>query len=351
MKIPSNRQKSGIGAFQVGKETGILPLVFKCLSAVPLLVIMALRDGVGTDYSSYASDYKIIQHGGTTHTDAGFQALSHVVAFFGFSHLVLFGICSVILISGVYALAGIVENQLAMVVFLFLASFNYFISFSLISQYTAIGVLCWAFTCLFRERYFFATVALLVAGSLHSSSFIFVPVFVIFVLLKKIPKYGRLITGVVLFASVVGSSLLGILVPTLLKGTRFGGYLTDHKYSSLKSGSLIVICIAIAFFMVLVRLLVEKSSQDATFQLLLIVQFVAMSLSLAQSQITLLFRMIYYFAFFAIIAIPYTMQFIRSRGMKTVVRCGVIISYLVWVVLFPFSNNDYDVLPYHFIGL
>jgi hypothetical protein len=348
--VPVGKGTLGLKEFEVKRVDYVAAYGFKCLSAIPLLLVMILRDGVGTDYLLYSSDYQTILMGGTTHTDIGFQALSRVLAYFGFSHIALFAICSIILVSGVYAVAVFVEKQLTMVVFLFLASFNYFTAFSLVAQYTAIGMLCWSFAFLLKRRYLLSASALLIACFFHSSSAVFVPVMFVFFLLKLFPKYRKQITGTVLLVASFGSIMLGTLLPPLLRSTRFIGYLSDNKYSSLSSGSQTAISIAVVLFMLGVYLLTKNTSNDVYFDLLFIIQFIAMSLSLAQSQITLLFRLIYSFAFFSIIAIPYTIELIHSRAIRISVRVCIVFAYIIWVIAFPFSSNNYDVLPYQTIG-
>lgn len=323
----------------------LLESLVATLSATPLILLGALRYRVGVDQGAYAKEFYAHAAGKPVHTDRGFQLLNGLIYHLGGSDQALFAVCVGILVIGVYTLGSLFKGNLCLVVSLFIFSFHYFTAFSLIAQYTAIGVLCFAFYALFTGHPISGILLTIVAGTMHSSSFLFLPIIIVYVILEKIKKRWALTIGLCTVV-VVGMANMKFLLPRLLKNSRFKGYLTDPLYADLKSASMVVIGIAVLLFMLIVLAQSDEALHDSKILLLFFIQFIETGLSLMQGDVILLFRLIYYFWFFEIFSIPLFTEYIKNQSIRSAIRHAVPFAYLAWEWVFPLRGNYYYILPY-----
>ena len=319
--------------------------VFLIPSATPLFFIEAKRDEVGADYVLYKNEFNYINSGhGYVHSDVGFQVLNKLVACMGLGYHGLFTILALLLVSGVYAMAASLSLPLFPVVYLFIVSFNYLQSFSLIAQYTAISFLCFGFACLFCNKKVFAIFLFFLAGLLHSSAFIFLCFVILYFLLQNSKRPYRLCIISLIF--VCGLSVLGSkFIPVLLAKTRFAVYYTQDN-TSLNSTSLLIINVFVFLMMALICLMETSVRRDIIFMLFFVIQCVGFISALLQSSIPLMVRMVMYFSFFQIYAIPYSINKITKKSVRYTFCLVVFVAFLLWFIIFPISGNYYEILPY-----
>lgn len=334
-----------ISSTRLREHMSLLESLIATLSATPLILLGALRYRVGVDQGAYAKEFYAHAAGKPVHTDRGFQLLNGLIYHLGGSDQALFAVCVAILVIGVYTFGSLFKSNLCLVVSLFIFSFHYFTAFSLIAQYTAIGVLCFAFYALFTDHPISGILLTLVAGTMHSSSFLFLPIIIVYVILEKIKRRWALIIGLCAVV-VVGMANMKFLLPRLLKNSRFKGYLTDPIYADLKSASMVVIGIAVLLFMLVVLAQSDEALHDSKILLLFFIQFIETGLSLMQGDVILLFRLIYYFWFFEIFAIPLSTEYIKNQRIRSAIRHAVPFAYLAWEWVFPLRGNYYYILPY-----
>lgn len=315
------------------------------LSAIPLIILGSVRYEVGVDQHSYTKEFYDYAAGKRIHTDRGFRFLNGLIHTLGATDTALFIVCIGILVIGVYSLGSIFKGNLCLTVALFVFSFHYFNAFSLIAQYTAIGILCFAFLAVFLNHGILGLVLTALAGTMHSSSFLFIPVIIAYLILQKIKKRWTF-TCMICALVVVGMVSMKYLLPHILANSRFKGYLSDPKYAALQSTSMIVIGIAVLIFMLVVIAQNELARQDSKILIFFFIQFTHTGLSLIQGDVILLFRLIYYFWFFQLFSIPLFTDYIKDRRSRRLIRYAIPFVYLSWEWFFPLKGNYYYILPY-----
>lgn len=327
------------------KENKIIKFVFTILSAVPLFFIEAKRDEVGADYVLYENEFNYINSGhGYVHSDVGFQALNKLVACVGLGYHGLFAILALLLMSGVYAMAASLSLPFFPVVYLFIFSFNYLQSFSLIAQYAAISFLCFGFACLFCHKRISAIFLFFLAGLLHSSAFIFLCFIILYFLLQNSKRPYRLCT-ICLICTCVLSVSASNFIPILLAKTRFAVYYSRDN-AALNSTSFLIINTFVFLMMVLICLMETNVRRDIVFMLFLAIQCMGFIGSLLQDSVPLMVRMVIYFSFFQIYIIPYSINKITKKSVRCTFYFAVFAAFLLWFIIFPISGNYYEILPY-----
>lgn len=146
------------------------------------------------DYPLYEREFFYINYDyGWVHSDVGFRELNRVVFLLGGNAKTMFAVVALIQTIGVYALAVVVDIPLSAFSLLYFLTFNYLQSYSLIAQYTAIGLVSLAFALMFKKHHVLSLVLLLAAATVHSSSVIFIVLFIWYIVFLQVDKKRRFI--------------------------------------------------------------------------------------------------------------------------------------------------------------
>lgn len=320
-------------------------IAFVILAGFPFLYLQAKRNELGADYQLYSREFIYINTGsGYVHTDLGFQELNKLVYSLGGDYKAMFATVAVIQTIGIYSLAVCSNIPLSMFSLLYFFSFHYLQSYSLIAQYTAIGLICLAFSFLLKRSYIPSFILLAIATTVHSSASVFFAYFFFFLLLKRTKSRSRLtalyVTIVVVFAGVAGK-----LFPVILKHTRFGVYYSRDN-TDLNSTSMIVISALVVFLMVSVYMAEEKARSSLSYNFFLAIQLMALFSSLLQPVVPLMVRMAMYFSFFEIYAIPLALKTISGKQLRFIGYTVALFVFVAWFYMYPVSGNYYQVIPY-----
>lgn len=325
-----------------GHGIGLLLVV---LAALPYFYFQAGRNELGVDYPLYEREFFYINYDyGWVHSDVGFRELNRVVFLLGGNAKTMFAVVALIQTIGVYALAVVVDIPLSAFSLLYFLTFNYLQSYSLIAQYTAIGLVSLAFALMFKKHHVLSLVLLLAAATVHSSSVIFIVLFIWYIVFLQVDKKRRFI----LFSFGL-AALLGVLAPAVaplvLRHTRFYAYFSLN-FSFLNSTSMIIINIAVVALMLLVERFSGCAQSSELFAFFSFLMFLALTISLLQPVIPLMVRFAMYFSFFSVYAIPIALKEIPSNKVQKCMYVAVLFLYLVWLIEFPIAGNYYQVIPY-----
>jgi len=166
------------------------------LAFIPLLLVSALRDGVGIDYESYQEIfYNIVLYGQRTHVEWGYYWLNRLVGCFTLNPQWVFGVSSLLVLglfmAGIYRYA---REHMAFTLFLFIAMGYYFYTMSSIRYYIAVACAFHAGFCI-RDSRLLAAVAYIGLGALfHKSILIALPLYLL-ATLRFTEKFYLIFTG------------------------------------------------------------------------------------------------------------------------------------------------------------
>lgn len=312
-----------------------------------LLIPGILRYGIGTDYGLYSGEYYVYEITGYSRHDFGFRFLERLTQNLHLGFYGLIAITFTIFILGSVLLISELSDNLMISILLLIFSYNYFISYSLIAQYTALGCVCLFLKYMIHDKYVISLIWLFIAGSMHSSAYIFILVFLAYILLSKIKKAREKILLSSLLLLLLSVVIGKIAVLSIVYNTRFSGYINDASYSSLTSTSFVVINIITASYMVIAFLIKPYLKKDKLLNLMFLLQIIALIFSLLQGEITLIFRLIYYFSFFQIVSLQlFTKKLFAKETTCVMVEFLILISFIIWFILFPFDGDYYNTFPY-----
>lgn len=325
----------------------LLDYLLAILTVLPLCILGIFRYGIGTDYNLYKGEYYSVSIGGKPHYDSGFTFINKVAIRFHFGYQFVIALSFLLFISGIYFFAfKYCSDRFFFITSLLIFSYNYFIAYSMIAQYAALGMLFFSFSFLLDDNYCKSIICALVATSLHVSACFFIVLIVLywFFSIWRGVKTKLLLTVLMITTIII---CLGMpLVFYILKKTRFAGYLTDATYSGLTSMSFIIINTVVAIFQIYLVIRNKKIAQSSGMDIMLFIQFLAMLLSFLQGSITLLFRFIYYLSAFSIVSLPIFIKQINNKFLRNVISVLTISSFVIWWIAFPMKNDYYHVIPY-----
>ncbi|KFJ02252.1 EpsG family protein [Bifidobacterium thermacidophilum] len=327
------------------KDFKLSNAVLVILAGFPYFYLQATRNELGADYQLYEQEFGNINSGyGYVHTDRGFQELNKIVFALGGNYVAMFAVVALIQTVGVYVLATTLQVPLTVFSLLYFLTFNYLQSYSLIAQYTAIGIICMAFALMIRGNYLFSILLLLISATIHSSSVVFIAYFIFYIFLTKAKNKTRLslLYGcVVIIFGLVAQKI----IPMILGGTRFSAYF-ERDDTELNSTSMIVINLFVAGLMMAVYYLEKEARDKIIYNFVLSIQFMALVSSLLQSAVPLMVRMAMYFSFFIVYTIPITMREITEKRIRYFGYGIIFLVFTVWLLAFPMVGNYYQVIPY-----
>lgn len=317
-----------------------------------LVVILALalpgvfRYNIGTDYMLYHVEYLSYEITGDSRHDFGFRLLERITQQTGLGYQGLIAISFFIFIVGFISLSIYISQDLVIAGLLLLFTYNYFIAYSLIAQYTAVGFVCLFLRELLKDKYVLSSLYLFMAGSMHSSAYVFIVVFVLYFMLKRYKTIKINIVPLSIFVLAVIPIIGQSLLIAIIERTRFAGYTYDQTYMSLTSFSFVVINICVAIYMTSVFLLKPTLKSNLALDVFYVVQLIATVLTFMQGQITLIFRLIYYFSFFQIISLPLFTNLFFQKKISRYINVVILLFYLIWFIKYPYMGDYYSTFPY-----
>lgn len=323
----------------------VLKIVLAVLAGFPFFYLQARRNELGADYQLYANEFVYINSGsGYVHSDSGFQELNRLVFFFGGDYKAMFAVVAFIQTVGVYSLAVSLGVPLSIFSLLYFLTFNYLQSFSLIAQYTAIGIVCLAFSLMLKRFYVPSLVLLAIAATIHSSSYIFFVYFLFYIFLEK-TRNKIMLSALFAVAAVIFASVSSKLLPLILKNTRFGVYY-ERDNTDLNSTSMIVINMFIVLLMIMVFLIETDVRENVCYNFFFSIQFMALVAALLQPVVPLMVRMAMYFSFFEVYSVPLVLQKLSNKQLQSVIFIITLLAFTAWFYLYPVAGNYYQVIPY-----
>ncbi|MCH3957751.1 MAG: EpsG family protein [Olsenella sp.] len=323
-----------------------------CLSGIVLVAVLALREGVGTDYYDvYVRNYNIIAAGGASRFELGFTLLIKTLLFLGFDYHSLFFVCAALTVGLVYLAIYTQTNKTLWALFIFMVGGLFFATTNMVRQAISIAILLNGLPFALRRQPlpYFALVAL--AASFHLSAVIFV----VFYFLTDWRPYS--IKSVIVLAITVmfaGSIVSQVLIIASRYSSQVAAYMNNEQLSQtfLVEGNYDLADLLICAFPLIIYFYTAKNIQNSIYYHVvsysLLYLFVGVLSCILSGKVFLLSRMAAYFSPFCILAVPQLFDAIDDAGLQE----GLLIK-MVTVVFFCCSCyylfgilNFSNVLPY-----
>lgn len=342
--------------------------ILTILSAIPFILVSALRYDVGTDYFyRYVPDYNSIVNGGNVdNLEIGFKLLINLCILITKDYQILFIVTSIITITlFMYTIQKQSKNK-ALSITIFLLGGFFFQSLNILRQYMAIAIVFFSYRYLLKSKYPIFIVSVVLAFFIHNASI----VCLIMLLLKdrEILNFKTiLIVALIIF--IFGTPLIN-LFKSIAQNTRFNVYI-DSLYDRGDMRKLTIVSNLIIYIFMYLQYIVKRKNNTVIKEDIFYINMQGTTLIfiMLSSKFYLFFRIAYYFMIYQIVSIPYFIKTIDTEKlyqyyfkdiMKDTMKLNnsvikkIPIILNIFIILY-FSiilsytnilNNDEEVLPY-----
>lgn len=331
------------------------------LSAVPFLLIAALRYRVGTDYATYV-EIQIPQLLRGVDYRLKYEYFYQVLIKFGMAvggYQVVFFLTHLVLLFFVWKSFKNLSTDYFISIFVFMFGCYFNLSLNIMRQFIAMAVFLFAIKYIVQKqpiRYF----GTMIVGFLfHKTAAIFVPLY----LLGKIKVKERVSLILVLVIGIFSSQIHQLLVWITNVTGIYASYFDSRYDVSDQQWNLILFNLAILLvYSYMHRFLIGKTPQyvyDRTIitpeseeifnNVLYNLQVVAALAAVLSSVIPNSTRIIFMFSIGQILYIPYLLQRVKDVKTRNWISFGLMLMYIVIFARLIWMNNLGATLPYHFI--
>lgn len=324
------------------REKYWLSRLFAFISFLPLTIIMAVRDQVGTDFSAYVEIFSnqsgIIERG-----EYAFAKLNRILSELFNSAQSIFIVCAIIICGAYFILSYQESVSPAYSLLLFVICKDYFVAMNIMRQFTATAIVMCAIPFM-KEKKWIQSLLIIVAAYFFHRSVVIMVLFYILYLLEIPPLFGG---GIIVALYTTSRAVLHIAT---LIAQNFGLYSKYFAITSIYSNqtfnmnwkyTLVYLC----FFLLLSY---EYGEVKKSKNLKLLYTAVLMGMFIMATSVSLpllVERLLSYFNAFIILYIPEALRAIKDRLLAKFISGSIIIAYTTIAVI-DLLGGMYDVLPY-----
>ncbi|EIW14413.1 polysaccharide polymerase [Lactiplantibacillus pentosus KCA1] len=331
------------------------------LSAVPFLLIAALRYRVGTDYTTYV-EIQIPQLLRGVDYRLKYEYLYQALIKFGMAvggYQVVFFLTHLVLLFFVWKSFKNLSTDYFISIFIFMFGCYFNLSLNIMRQFIAMAVFLFAIKYIVQKqpiRYF----GTMIVGFLfHKTAAIFLPLY----LLGKIKIKERVSLILVLVIGVFSSQIRQLLVWITNVTGIYASYFDSRYDVSDQQWNLILFNLAILIVYsymhrflngktpeyVYDRTIITPENEEIFNNVLYNLQVVAALAAVLSSVIPNSTRIIFMFSIGQILYIPYLLQRVKDVKTRNWISFGLMLMYIVIFARLIWMNNLGATLPYHFI--
>lgn len=323
---------------------------FFILSGVVLVLLLSLRDGVGTDYYPiYVDGFNLALHGQPTRFEMGYDLLQRFAALLSDSHYFLFFLAALITIGLTYlAVYRMSLNPVLSLLILLLGGF-FFFSTNAVRQCIAEAIFLNALYYLFKKEPTPFILLTLLAATFHTAALCYLPLY-FFVRKQLNPKMMIVAAIVIFFAGSIAFDVVYLVgsffSPQFARYSNLVQYFTgdfdiaDFAYFLL--GLLLWMFVRFRTKKDLPEKLELKKKNDIYASIL----FVGLLFTILSLNAAIMFRVARLFTPLLILAIPSFLQEIKGKkGTKLITAAVVVFFFASAFYLYGYLNFD-SVIPY-----
>ncbi|MBQ0083566.1 MAG: EpsG family protein, partial [Clostridiales bacterium] len=280
-----------------------LLLVFAFLLCfLPLFLISALREGIGTDYFyTYTPRFLEILEGERTYYEIGFYYLNRLIGLFTSNPQWVFVVTSFFFCT--FVALSFYRNceDLSLCVIIFLVTGEYFISLNNLRQALASSLVLFGYKYLSEKRWIVFAIITAIATSLHKSMVVFFAVLAICWLLQYVSLKNMLIFMAAAVAVFYAAIKVFPEVLTAVMPARLAYYIENSIFNAATIGNLrTVVNIVIFAFLLFTRFYSENTELDY----FVIVQFIAVALCFFDGAVPAAYSLLRLFTFWQLLSLP-----------------------------------------------
>lgn len=280
-------------------------------SLSPLIIISALRFGVGTDYFfRYYPDYlKILAGEDPAYKEYGFVYLNKLLALLSDDPTWMFALTSLIFGFNIALFMSRNSSNATLSIFVFVFCGLYFFSMNNIRQALALSFFLLSYNYLKDLKIFRFIILIVIASLFHISALFLLPIFIFS--FKVVQKHFKLAYLLTLIFTPIILYLFLLIIPY----TPFNEYLSNVAFK-IGDGFKYQTTLNLSLFILLYINLNKYVLDDRKAYILLSMQFTALVISILGNFINspqMFVRIIYYFNAFLMLSIPYSLSLNKTN--------------------------------------
>lgn len=241
--------------------------MFGIISYLLLVCVIIFRDGVGTDYSSYASIYLDIAKENLLDIERawlapGFLFICRILGYIDpMNYYLMFAFFGILSISYIYKSIYTMSSSIYLSLYLFLCSCLYYQMFNQFRQMLAISITLYALSYLLERKRGMFSFYVFLATMIHQSAV----VFYILLVVRDI-KFSYKLFGVYAIISILGFFYFDNLMMLIKDESNYGAvYVGSTLYDVAYSGSVIVNTFVRIFILLLCMLVYNDTVNRAKY--------------------------------------------------------------------------------------
>lgn len=311
-------------------------------SALPLIVISALRYDVGYDYlPTYVGYFRMIQIGMVNdgnRLEWLWHGINKVLVWMNADYMWLFAIAAVVFFLSVYSEIFRDSTNPALSVFLLVGMGYLFVSFNAVRQMMGCGILLFSVRYIEKRKFWKFLLCAMIAGGLHSSCYVFIAAYWL-ARIKIRPALAFILTAGV----VVLMEVLTRLIHMVIAETAYSIYIASIFDTGETAYVMLAINVALLIFASVLY------SDDPRYRIYYNFQIIALWITIYSGQVVLILRMMWAFGLPAIILVPLSLENVRWKKYRRLVVAAIVLMYFLYTMYTVGVQNSNSVLPYQTI--
>ena len=329
--------------FKIKKNKKLLCIIF---TALPLVVLSAVRENIGTDYANYVKIFTDIRdyghldsiYFGTRSIEPLYFLLNKVISWFHGEPQWVFVITSLVYVVTVVYVCYDASPYPLFSVFLLMGTTAYFEQFNTMRQHLGCVLLLLSLLYVFQRKPIKFLILVFIAGMLHYVCLLFLPVYFI----NKIKvKPRHMVIGVIAFA-VLQRPIIQIAY-ALLSNTQYVIYIDDQVGSGVG-------LVGILAQLVIFGLMTVMYREEPEYKTLYVLEAISLMITFLLSSVPLIGRVRWVFFYpVVILGIPFAVKKIKNGYLRFGIKLALVLFFCVYAYVTIVVNRGYGVYPYQSI--
>ncbi len=314
-----------------------LSIVF---TSLPLLLISAIRYGVGSDYFQYERLYSLIGTTSTSRYEPLFTAINRYLYKSGIPFQFFIILTSVMFVFLVVIAIYRNSPNVAFSIFLLFSMCFFFQSLNIVRQMVGCAICLYSIKYIQENKLIKFLICIAIACGFHFSAVIFLPVYFIYKIHIDLKKT---IPFLVLFF-IVQDRIVGLISNYARTNLNYDEYF--RNLSSASESGYISLIINV-FIYIFAYLTIDK--EDENQRGYLNIQLITIALSMMNGQIPLLNRLRFYYAMPNIILVPMAVNGISDKNTKKLAAFVICVLFFAYCLFIEGYMNQSASFPYRTI--
>ncbi len=311
-------------------------------SALPLILISALRYDVGYDYlPTYVGYFDLVKNemvNSQNRLEWLWHLINKALALLNADYMWLFAVAALLFFTSVYSEIFRASPYPALSVFLLTGMGYLFVSFNAVRQMIGCGILLYAVRYIEERKLWKFLLCVVVAGGFHNSCYVFcITYWLSRIRIKPLTSFTMTAVMVILMEP------LSRLIHYIISRTGYQLYID----SIFDTGETAYVFLAINLMLLVFASVLYRD--EPRYRIYYLFQNLALWITIYSGQVVLILRMMWAFGLPSIILIPLSIEKLADKKERSIVMAILVLMYFLYTMYTVGIQNSNNVLPYQTI--